>query len=70
MGSIEYPNCDGRPIGEDTLHFDWIVRIEQNLEHVFRDDPCMFVANERATEPRLRAERYAAKLRELGIVPE
>jgi Uma2 family endonuclease len=46
MGSIEYPDCDGRPIGEDTLHFDWIVRIEQNLEHIFRDDPCVFVAGD------------------------
>ena len=32
--AIEYPDCDGRPIGEDTLHFDWIVRIEQWLEFI------------------------------------
>ncbi len=46
MEHIEYPDCDGRPIGEDTLHFDWIVRIEQNLEGLFRKDSNVFVAGD------------------------
>jgi len=46
MDPIEYPDCDGRPIAEDTLHFDWIVRIEQNLEALLFDDPNVFVAGD------------------------
>jgi Uma2 family endonuclease len=41
-----YPDSDGRPIGEDTLHFDWIVRIEQWLESLFYKDPNVFVAGD------------------------
>jgi hypothetical protein len=43
---IDYPDCDGQPIGEDTLHFEWIIRIEQWLEVHYFHDPNVFVAGD------------------------
>jgi Uma2 family endonuclease len=44
--SIEYPDSDGQPIGEDTLHFDWIIRIVQWLQTHYFHDPEVFVAGD------------------------
>lgn len=43
---IEYPDRDGRPMSDNTLQFDWIVRIKEGLEVLFRDDPNVFVAGD------------------------
>ena len=36
--SIDYPESDGRPMGETDLHRDWIVRIIELLKHRFRGE--------------------------------
>jgi len=43
---IEYPDCDGRPMAENTLQFKWIVTIKEGLEALFRHDPHVFVAGD------------------------
>ena len=35
---IDYPESDGRPMGETDLHRDWIIRIIQLLKHRFRGE--------------------------------
>jgi Uma2 family endonuclease len=41
---IIYPDSDGQPIAENTLQFDWIVKIKGYLDVLFRNDPEVFVA--------------------------
>ena len=41
-----YPESDGEPMAENTVQFDWIVRIKENLEIRFADDPDVFVAGD------------------------
>jgi Uma2 family endonuclease len=41
---IEYPDCDGEPMADNTLQYEWIVTIKGGLDAVFRDDPNVFVA--------------------------
>ena len=36
---VVYPESDGKPMGENTLQFKWIVKITGGLEHLFADDP-------------------------------
>ncbi len=43
---IEYPDDDGNPMAENTLQFQWIVTIKENLEALFADDPGVFVAGD------------------------
>lgn len=43
---IVYPESDGRPMAENTLQFQWIVTIKENLEARFRDVPDVFVAGD------------------------
>jgi Uma2 family endonuclease len=43
---VEYPDSDGEPMAENTLQFDWIVKIKEGLEAVFRRDPNVFVAGD------------------------
>ncbi|NJP05439.1 MAG: Uma2 family endonuclease [Chloroflexaceae bacterium] len=40
----EYPESDGKPMADNTLQFEWIVRIKENLENLFADHPDVFVA--------------------------
>src|SRR5262245_53202889 len=42
---IIYPDCDGEPIAENTLQFEYIVTIKEGLEWEFRDDN-VFVAGD------------------------
>ena len=44
--AIEYPDCDGEPMAENTLQFTWIVVIKEGLEALFRRDPTVFVAGD------------------------
>ncbi len=41
---IEYPDDDGELTCDGTLQFEWIARIKNNLDHVFRNEPNVFVA--------------------------
>jgi len=43
---IEYPDSDGQPMADNTLQFQWIVIIKENLELLFRDAPDVFVAGD------------------------
>lgn len=43
---IIYPDCDGQPMSDNTLQFSWIVKIKENLEIFFANDPNVFVAGD------------------------
>ena len=43
---IIYPDCDGQPMANNTIQFEWIVIIKQNIEQVFADNPNIFVAGD------------------------
>ncbi|MFI5454464.1 MAG: Uma2 family endonuclease [Isosphaerales bacterium] len=44
--TIVYPDCDGQPMSDNTMQFEWIVTIEGGLAALFRDDPTVFVAGD------------------------
>jgi Uma2 family endonuclease len=44
--AIEYPDCDGESMSDNTLQFKWIVVIVGGLEAHFRDNPQVFVAGD------------------------
>lgn len=46
QAKIVYPDSDGQPMADNTLQFEWIVTIKENLEIVFADDPAVFVAGD------------------------
>ncbi|NEO86956.1 MAG: Uma2 family endonuclease [Spirulina sp. SIO3F2] len=41
-----YPDSDGQPMADNTLQFEWIVTIKENLELLFSDNPEVFVAGD------------------------
>jgi Uma2 family endonuclease len=43
---IIYPDSDGKPIADNTLQFQWIVKIKENLEALFANQPDVFVAGD------------------------
>jgi Uma2 family endonuclease len=43
---IIYPDSDGQPMSDNTLQFNWIVKIKENLEILFANDPNVFVAGD------------------------
>jgi Uma2 family endonuclease len=43
---IIYPDSDGKPMADNTKQFDWIVKIKENLEQIFADNPDVFVAGD------------------------
>ncbi|MCL1474326.1 Uma2 family endonuclease [Argonema antarcticum] len=43
---IVYPDSDGQPMSDNTLQFQWIVTIKENLELLFSNDPNVFVAGD------------------------
>jgi Uma2 family endonuclease len=43
---IVYPDCDGQPMSDNTLQFSWIVKIKENLEILYADNPQVFVAGD------------------------
>ncbi len=44
--SIVYPDSDGQPMADNTLQFEWIVLLKENLEILFAADPQVFVAGD------------------------
>ncbi len=43
---LDFPDCDGKPMAENTVQFQWIVLIKENLEILFVDDPNVFIAGD------------------------
>ena len=43
---IIYPDSDGQPMSDNTKQFNCIVRIKENLELLFADNPNVFVAGD------------------------
>ena len=43
---VIYPDSDGEPMADNTLQFEWIVTIKENLEVLFLDRPDVFVAGD------------------------
>ena len=48
---IVYPDCDGKPMADNTLQFNWIVTIQGNLDLLFAHDPTVFVAGDNLIYP-------------------
>jgi Uma2 family endonuclease len=48
---IDYPDCDGEPMSDNTVQFDWISIIKWNLEHQFASRPDVFVAGDHLIYP-------------------
>jgi Uma2 family endonuclease len=44
--AVVYPDSDGKPMSDNTEQFDWIVKIKENLEQIFADNPDVFVAGD------------------------
>ena len=43
---IVYPDSDGKPMSDNTKQFDWIVKIKENLERLYKNDPNVFIAGD------------------------
>jgi Uma2 family endonuclease len=43
---IVYPSSDGKPMSDNTLQYLWIVKIKENLDHLFADDPDVLVVGD------------------------
>lgn len=44
--SIIYPDSDGLPMSDNTEQFEWISRIKWGIQHLYADDPNVFVAGD------------------------
>ncbi len=43
---IVYPESDGKPMADNTKQFEWIVKIKEGLESLFKDQDDVFVAGD------------------------
>ncbi|NBC46713.1 MAG: Uma2 family endonuclease [Gammaproteobacteria bacterium] len=41
-----YPESDGQPMADNTEQYQWLVKIKENLEILFADEPDVFVAGD------------------------
>jgi Uma2 family endonuclease len=48
---IVYPDCDGKPMADNTLQWEWIATIKGNLDLLFANDPDVFVAGDNLIYP-------------------
>ncbi|MFM6281306.1 MAG: Uma2 family endonuclease, partial [Dolichospermum sp.] len=48
---IIYPDSDGNPMAENTEHYEWIVKIKENLEILFASENNVFVAGDLLWDP-------------------
>jgi Uma2 family endonuclease len=44
--AIDYPDCDGQAMSDNTLQFEWIVTLQGNLAGMYAGDPNVFVAGD------------------------
>ncbi|MBC5794657.1 Uma2 family endonuclease [Sphaerospermopsis sp. LEGE 00249] len=43
---IIYPDSDGKPMFDNTKQYQWIVKIKENLEIIFAENPDVFIAGD------------------------
>jgi Uma2 family endonuclease len=43
---IIYPDSDGNPMADNTEHYEWIVKIKENLEILFASTNDVFIAGD------------------------
>jgi len=43
---VIYPDSDGKPMAENTLQYEWIVKIKENLEMMFENNSDVFIAGD------------------------
>lgn len=43
---IIYPDSDGNPMADHTEHYEWIVKIKENLELLFASEKDVFIAGD------------------------
>ena len=41
-----FPDSDGQPMADNTEQYEWIVKIKENLEIIFVDNPKVFIAGD------------------------
>jgi Uma2 family endonuclease len=41
-----YPESDGQPMADNTEQYEWLVKIKENLEILFAEDPNVFIAGD------------------------
>jgi Uma2 family endonuclease len=41
-----FPDSDGQPMSDNTEQYEWIVKIKENLEIIFVNDPNVFIAGD------------------------
>lgn len=46
QAEIEYPDSDGEPMADNSLQWEWMVRIKSGLDSVFKRDPEVLVAGD------------------------
>jgi Uma2 family endonuclease len=44
--AVYYPDSDGKPMADNTLQFEWITLLKENLEVLFAEDSNVFVAGD------------------------
>ncbi len=45
-GNIIYPECDGKPLSNNTEHMEWIVYLHDGLKEYYRNDPEVLVVSD------------------------
>jgi Uma2 family endonuclease len=46
IADLLYPDHDGQPMADNTKQFNWIVKIKENLELLYANNPDVFVAGD------------------------
>lgn len=46
LPEVTYPDSDGQPMAENTLQYEWIVLLKENLDVLFEANPDVFVAGD------------------------
>ncbi len=49
--AVVYPDSDGKPMAENTLQYEWIVTIRENLARMFKDRDDVFAAADNLIYP-------------------
>src|SRR3990172_4905648 len=43
---IVYPDSDGQPMSDNTLQYEWMVKVKENLEAMYKNAPDVFIAGD------------------------
>lgn len=41
---LHYPDSDGNPMADNTIQYNWMVKLKENIDFLLSDDPQVFVA--------------------------